>query len=200
MDKLEIFKTKLMNFIIQISILTSFIFLFNYRFNIIFDSGITEERKFIIQLVANYVMFNANDYKSVYFITISWTLISLIPIFIFVDYKKAYSTNLTTFFFPNFFFYVFLYRYSPNFFDFHFQTLILQTIILGLFIVILSFGLTFILKILTKPKAEKILEDLKQVSQKIKTVCPHCGTQFESIPQYCYNCSKELIIEESNNN
>ena len=200
MDKLEIFKTKFMNFIIQVLILSLFIFFFNYRFNIIFDSGITEERKFIIQSIANYVMFDASDSSSLFFIFASWTIVSIIPIILLNDYKKSNAINLTTFFFPNFFFYLFLYRYSPSYFDSYFPDLIIQTIILGLYLVILSFGLTFMLKILTKPKPEKIMEDLKLISQKIKTVCPHCGTKFESIPKYCYNCSKEITTEENNNN
>ena len=198
MDKFEVFKTKIMNFILQILILSLFIYLFKYRFNIIFDTGITEERKFIIQLIANYVIVDINDASSVQFIYVSWTLVSLIPIFIFNDYKKSYSLNLTTFFFPNFFFYVFIYRYSPNYFNSNFQTLITQTIILGLFIVSLSFGLTFLLKRIRKPEYEVQAEDLKLIQQKNRIACPHCGTEFESIPKYCYNCSKEIAIAANN--
>jgi len=198
MDKLEVFKTKIMNFIIQILLLSLFIYLYKYRFNIIFDTGITEERKFIIQLIANYVMVDINNASSVQFIYVSWTLVSLFPIFIFNDYKKSYSLNLTTFFFPNFFFYVFIYRYSPNYFNSNFQTLIIQTIILGLFIVSLSFGLTFLLKRIRKPEYEVQVEDLKIIKQKNRIACPHCGTEFESIPKYCYNCSKEIAIATNN--
>ncbi|GAG74984.1 unnamed protein product, partial [marine sediment metagenome] len=101
MDKISIFKLKIMNFIIQFLILSLLIYFFDYRFNIIFDNDISGERKIIIQFIANYILFDPNNITDLYFIYFSWTIVSLIPIFIFNDYKKAYSMNLTTFFFPN---------------------------------------------------------------------------------------------------
>ncbi|MFX0186508.1 MAG: hypothetical protein ACFE8A_02105 [Candidatus Hodarchaeota archaeon] len=133
--------------------------------------------------------------SSLYFICISWMVVSLIPIFNFDDYKKSYSMNLTTFFFPNFFFYVFLYRHSPNYFYSHFQTLFTQTFFLGLFIVLFSLGLTFILKKIKIPSDITKFEDLKLIIQENKIKCPFCGIEYNSIPKYCYNCSKELILE-----
>lgn len=187
-----------MNFIIQILILSLIIYLFDYRFNMVFDTGISDERKIIIQFIANYILFDPNNITDLYFIYISWMLVSLIPIFIFNDYKKAYSMNLTTFFFPNFFFYVFLYRYSPNYFNSYFQTIFLQTIILGLCIVIFSLSLALILKKIRKPKEEALYENLKAIEQEINIKCPHCGIEFNSSPKYCYNCLNELITEELN--
>ncbi|MFX1259133.1 MAG: hypothetical protein ACFFAN_14860 [Promethearchaeota archaeon] len=152
----------------------------------------------IIQFIANYVMYyyKNNNFTQFYFIYFSWMIVSLIPIFVFNDYKKAYSMNLTTFFFPNFFFYVFLYRYSSNYFNSYFQTLFINTILLGLFIVLFSLGFTFILKTIRKPKARTQFENLKLIEQKNKIICPHCGIEYNSIPKYCYNCSKELIVDD----
>lgn len=198
MDKISIFKLKIMNFIIQFLILSLLIYFFDYRFNIIFDNDISGERKIIIQFIANYILFEPNNITDLYFIYFSWTIVSLIPIFIFNDYKKAYSMNLTTFFFPNFFFYVFLYRYSPNYFNSYFQTLFFQTVILGIFIVFFSLSLSLILKKIRKPKEEALYENLKAIEQEINTKCPHCGIEFNSNPKYCYNCSNKLIIEEIN--
>jgi len=189
-----IFKTKIINFIIQILILSLFIYLFNYKYKINFDNDITEERKFVIQFLANFILFDLNNLSSLYFIYISWIIVSLIPILNFNNYKKSYSMNLTTFFFPNFFFYVFLYRYSPNYFNSHFPTIFTQTVFLGLFIVFFSLGLTFILKKIRKPKDFIQFEDLELIVQENKIKCPHCGTEYNSIPKYCYNCSKELLI------
>ncbi|MFW9897882.1 MAG: hypothetical protein ACFFDO_01305 [Candidatus Thorarchaeota archaeon] len=196
MDKLGIiFKTKIINFIIQISILSLLIYLFDYRYNINFDIDISDERRIIIQFIANYIFFNLNDLSSLFFIFISWMVVSLIPIFNFDDYKKSYSMNLTTFFFPNFFFYVFLYRHSPNYFNSHFQILFTQTVFLGLFIAFFSLGLTFILKKIKIPSDITKFEDLKLIVLENKIKCPSCGIEYNSIPKYCYNCSKELILD-----
>jgi len=200
MKKLKIFKFKLVNFIIQISILSLFIYFFNYEYIINFDKSVSIERRDIIQFLANYILFDANDLFAVYFIYLSWSLISLFPIFNFKDYKKAYSLNLTTFFILNFFFYVFLQRYSPNYFNSNFQILITQTIILGIFIGLFSIGLSIILIKITKLIGKNHFEDLKLIEAKNKTICPNCGTQFNSIPQYCYNCLKELTTELTTEN
>ena len=195
MNKLNIFKYKLVNFIIQISILSLFIYIFEYEYTINFDKGISKERQVIIQFLANYIMFNANDSFGISFIYFSWFIACLIPILSFNDYKKAYSLNLTTFFFPNFFFYVFLFRYSPNYYDSHFQIFITQTIIQGIFIVLTSIGLSLFLMKIRKLSNKTQLENLRLIEKKNTITCPNCGTQFNSIPQYCYNCLKELTTE-----
>lgn len=192
MVNLGIFKSKIFNFIVQIVFLSLIIYLFEYKFKIYLDNSISKERKEIIQFIANYIFFKLNDSYGMYFIYIIWTFVSLVPIINFKDYKKAYSMNFTTFFFPNFFFYIFLYRYSPNFFNLNFLTLFTQTVILGCYILIFSLISTFLLIKVTKPNEEALIEDLKKIELKTKMICPQCGTNFNSIPKYCYNCLKEL--------
>ena len=191
----KIFTSKLFIFTVQISILSLLIYLFKYKFYIVFDVGITEERKIIIQTIANYIMFNQDKFSDGYFSFTSWSLISLIPVFIFRDYKKVYSMNLTAFFFPNFFFYVFLYRYSPVYFESNFLVLIMRTIALGIFIILFSLGLTYTIKKITKSFSKMLLEDLKLTFEEATSKCPYCGKSFKSKPIYCYNCLKELNVE-----
>lgn len=197
MNKLRIFKFKLVNFILQIWILSLLIYIIDYEFKVNFDKSISKERRDIIQFLANYIIFDfKNDLSGIFFIYISWFIISLIPILNFNDYKKAYSLNLTTFFFLNFFFYLFLYRYSPNYFNSYFQILFTRTIILGIFIILFSIGLSLLLNKTIRHKDVLQFEDLKKIVQKSIIKCPHCGTEFNSIPQYCYNCLKELRKDE----
>ena len=124
MEKLIVrfFQSKVVLFTIQILILSLFIYIFDYNFSINFDKSISKERREIIQFIANYVIFDFGGNKS-YFICFSWMIISLLPIFAYRDYKRAYSMNLTSYFFPNFFFYVFLSRYSPNYYESNFNDL-----------------------------------------------------------------------------
>ncbi len=195
-EVIKVFKSKIIIFTIQILTLSLFIHFFDYKFKIDLDKDVSIERRNIIQFISNYIMFN--DLSSLYFIYFIWFVVSLIPIFIFNDYKKAYSLNLKTFFFPNFFFYVFLYRYSPNYFNVNFQILFIQTILLGFFIAIFSLGLTSIIKIIRKPKKETIYENMLKIAERSRSKCTQCGTEFNSIPQYCYNCLNELLISDSN--
>ncbi len=193
----KIIKSKLIIFIIQILILTLLIYFFSYNFIVNFDAGASLEQRIIIQVLANYIMFD--ELIRLMFIYILWSIVALIPIFIFVDYKKAYTMNLTTFFFPNFFFYVFLSRHSPIYYSTNFPFLFPRTLILGIFLVIISFGLTFVIK--KFQKSERIVSDenLKLIQHEIKYTCSKCGTEFCSLPKYCYNCLNEIIKEESIN-
>jgi len=184
------FKSKLILFIIQIIILTIFIYIFHYSFNINFDIDITVDRARIIQFLANYIMFEGlTDFL---FILLVWILISLIPILIIKDAQKTYLMNLTTFFFPNFFFYVFLLRYSPQYFNNNFTQLFLKTFMVAIIIVLFSIGLSIILKIFTGSRTEIREEELDVIVSNIKTKCPNCGTEFNSTPKYCYKCNSEL--------
>jgi uncharacterized membrane protein (DUF485 family) len=192
MEKNWFFKSKIIIFVIQIVILSLIIYSFDYKFDINFDIGISKEHKKIIQFLANYIMFD--KLSNLLFIYLIWILVSLIPIFSFNNYKKAYSMNLTTFFFPNFFFYIFLDRYSPDYFDSNFPTHFFQTIILGIFIVSISIGLSLVLKAIIKPRAAVKYEDLQLIASKCKSKCPKCGTEFNSNPQFCYNCNTKLTM------
>ena len=197
MKILDFFRSKVILFIIQIFILSLFIITLKYTARIEFDTGISNERQMILQILANYVLFN--NISGLYFIYISWTLISLIPIFLYNDFKKAYSTNLMTFFFPNFFLYVFLSRYSKEYFNSHFTFHIIHTIIIGIIIIVLSIGLSLLLRKIRKVKPEAREEELLIISKQIKSKCPNCGVEFNSTPLYCYNCNTKLLTNHKEN-
>lgn len=194
MNKLDIIRSKFVIFTIQVSILSLFIFIFDYSFPIDFDRDITTERANIIQFIANYIMFDSAS-ESLFgavFIYLSWFLVGLVPIFLHQNGKKAYSMNLTTFFFPNFFFYIFLSRYSPKYYETNFNSMITNTILIGIMLVLLSLILSIPLKKYADSKKIIPLANLKQIEEKISSKCPHCGTEFDSQPIYCYNCSKKI--------
>ena len=189
----NVFKSKLVLFGIQILLLIIFILSFKYEFQIEFELSTdprASEQQFIIQFLANLVLYN-NNFGLIY-IYLTWIIVSLIPILIFRDYKKAYSMNLTTFFFPNFFFYVFYWRYSGTYFNALFPTFILRTVILGLSIIIVSIVLSLILKFIISYRKKTAVENLEQIESLNKIECPKCGTQFDSIPKYCFNCNNLL--------
>ncbi|TFG28102.1 MAG: hypothetical protein EU532_06035 [Promethearchaeota archaeon] len=176
-----------------------FIYVFNHKFTIKFDAGILKERQEIIQFLANYVMYDRDEISGMSFIFSIWIIVALIPVINFDDYKSAYSTNLYTFFFPNFFFYIFLNRYSPNSFNSYFPPYIINTLILGLFLLIFTIGISILLNKTIRNKKKSQLEDFKKIAEKIEYTCPNCGTKFNSIPVYCFNCLKELTVDEISN-
>jgi len=197
MKIIDFFRSKTIIFIIQIFILSLFISYFGYEFSINFDIDASNAQKKITQLIVNYVLFN--DLSGLVFIFFTWILVSIISIFLHNDYKKAYSMNIMTFFFPNFFGYIFLYRYSRDYFNSKFPFHLLHSILLILLIVIVSIGISLILKRIKKVKTEELIEDLQVVISNIKSKCPNCGTEFNSKPIYCYKCSKKLILKSEEN-
>ena len=192
MKILEFFRSRIILFVVQIFLLTLLISTIRYTVQITFNSGISNEQRWIVQILANYVLFN--NLSGLYFIYIAWILISLIPIFLYNDLKKAYSMNLITFFFPNFFLYVFLSRYSKEYFNSHFTYHILHTILLGIIIIALSIGISLFLKKVRKVKPETRDSELQIISDQIKSKCPNCGAEFNSTPIYCYKCNRKLLV------
>ena len=192
----NLFKSKLLLFCIQILILLIFTSISNYKLQIEFDPSASEQQ-LIIQFLANIILYN-NSFGFVY-INVTWLIVSLIPILIFIDYKKAYSMNLTTFFFPNFFFYVFYWRYSETYFTAFFPTFIVKSIILGITIVLSSIALSLLLKFIKGSIDNTVGENLEQIEQLNTIKCPKCGIKFDSIPKYCYNCNL-LISNELRDN
>ena len=190
----NLFKSKLMIFCIQILSLIVSLSISNYKLQIEFDPSASEQQ-FIIQFLANIILYN-NSFGFVY-INLTWIIVSLIPILIFSDYKKAYSMNLTTFFFPNFFFYVFLGRYSPTYSDANFSIFFGQTLLQGGVLVVYSISLSLLMKKIRKPQEEIKIKDLQPIADANRGKCPHCGTEFESVPKFCYKCSKEITVIES---
>ncbi len=191
------FLSKIVVFIIQILILSIFIVTFKYTINLSLDVGISALQDKIIQILANYVLFNNRN--SLLFIYSIWIATSLVPIFMFNNVKKASSMNLTTYFFPNFFVYTFLYYHSRNYFEIHFGFHLLHSILLGLIIILISISLSILLKKVRKIKPQAYLEDLENIARSIKSKCTKCGTEFDSSPLYCYNCNAKLIYDQEEN-
>ena len=191
---LKIFRSRIVLFIIQFAILSLFLIIFKYSFTIVFDSSVSEERKVIIQVLVNYIMFEgANDTIFIYSLRL---LVATIPIILYRKVKKVYSINLLSFFFPNFFFYVFLSRYSPLYFNENFGQLFIKTVILGAILIVYSVGFSLIINriwnLIKKEKPTQLLD----INKKIVSQCPKCGTRFDSKPLYCYNCNAKLIDEK----
>jgi hypothetical protein len=193
MKRKTLFKSKLMIFGIQIIILMISNAIFNYRIQIDFDLSADPragEQQFIIQFLANIILYNTTF--GFLYINITWVIVSLLPILIFNNFRKAYSMNLTTFFFPNFFFYVFYWRYSKTSFNSIFPTFLVETIALAITLVIISIVLSLLLKLI---RNEEMKEDITNIELKNRSECPQCGAKFESKPKYCYNCNTYLREE-----
>jgi len=200
MKVIDFFRIKIILFIIQIIILSLFIFYFRYHIDINFDSAVSipqKEAQQVAQFVANYVLFNTSS--GMIFIYIIWITVSFIPDFVYNNFKKAYSMNLMTFFFPNFFAFTFLYQHSKDYFNSNFLFHFLNSILLGLIITIISLLVSIFLKKITKDKIDDLLEDLHIVANHIKSKCQKCGTEFDSTPTFCYNCNAKLISKPEEN-
>jgi hypothetical protein len=192
---LKIVKSKLFIFIIQISILLLIIFSFHYTFQIEapFLTLISPQRRTIIQLLGNLILYN--DLDGLILIYSSWILISFIPIIIYKEARMAFSANIKAIFFPNFFFYIFLYKYLPSYFEQNFWNLFLRTLSLFTIIAIVSLVIPFLYQRFRRQKKSDQIRNLRKIAQNNKYQCPYCGTIFNSKPLYCYNCSRKLPIE-----
>ena len=202
MKLVGVVQKKIVIFMIQIAILSLLIFIFNYRFVLNLQlypptSDTTEDQIAIIEFLATYLMYE--DSTDAFFIYICWSLISIIPALIYDDYMKTFKMNLITYLFLNFFLYIFLYRHVNYYFRENFSIIFTKTYITGILITILSIEISLILKKFRKPKSEEELEDLQIITNKIRTKCPKCGTEFNSIPQFCYNCNTRIIKETDEN-
>ena len=133
------------------------------------------------------------------FIYMSWIVVSLIPDFLHNNFRKAYSMNLMTFFFPNFFVYTFLYQHSVNYFNSNFLFHLLQTILIGLVVTLISLIISLSLKKIRKVNIGAQLEDMQIVANSIKSKCSNCGTEFDSTPTFCYNCNSKIILKPEEN-
>lgn len=193
----QIAESKMFLFFVQIGLLYALRFVFQYRFPIAFDKSTSEIHRGVLTFLGNLFLFGI-DGAPPFLPYLCWTFTAIIPIFIYQTPKKAYSRNVLTFFLVNFFFYVFLERYSPNFFSEHFIALLIQSIILGIYLFGISIGLGYLLEKRTEKREKHNGVNLKKVFESNKSVCPHCGTTFESIPEYCYNCSKRISVQQKN--
>lgn len=191
------FLSKIVVFIIQILVLSIFIVTFKYTINLSLDVGISAIQEKIIQILANYILFNNRN--SFVFIYSIWLITSLIPVFLFTNMKRAYTMNLTSYFFLNFFVYIFLYQHSRGYFENHFGFHFLHSILLGLIIILLSISLSILLKKVRKTKPQAYFEDLENIARSIKSKCTKCGAEFDSSPLYCYKCNTKLVNDQEEN-
>ncbi len=92
----KVFKSRLVIFLIQLSILILTINLFDYKYDLNLllipkPEETTEEQIFIINWLTNYILYN--DWNDFFFMSTIWLLISIIPVLIYNDYKQVYSMN-----------------------------------------------------------------------------------------------------------
>ncbi|MFX1239219.1 MAG: hypothetical protein ACFFAS_13050 [Promethearchaeota archaeon] len=191
-DQHEIIQSKIVILLFQLAFLSAFIYGFGHSFSIQFDEGIDDIQIMVIQYLANLIMCEGTvEFIFMYY---AWTVVLLIAAFILRSTRKTFFTNLTIFFILNFFFYIYLSRHSPNFYGQNSQGMITQTIFLSIYIAVISIFSSQVIKMLFKSKEEPLL-DIQQIEYKDKYVCPHCGVEFGSLPQYCYNCLEKLDIK-----
>lgn len=192
----KILRSKLVIFSVQFVLLSLFIYTSNYSFQINFDPTITPERQVIIQFLGNYIFYK--DISTLLFLAGIWIGISLIPILVFKDPRTATSANIKILFFLNFFFFVFLYRYSSSYFNKELWNLFLKAFILAGIVIIFSVVLSYGIKKLIQPKEETHIENLKKITKLTTSTCPNCGAKFQSNPKYCYKCLTELSKSKEN--
>ncbi|MBN1801506.1 MAG: hypothetical protein JW891_08370 [Candidatus Lokiarchaeota archaeon] len=189
-DLRKITQSKIVILLCQFALLSGFIYGFGRFFTIQFDGGIHPVQQFAIQFLANYFLFEGTE--ELIFVYFIWTIALLIPVFAFQNSRKALFSVLTLFILLNFFFYVFLSRYSPLYYSGRSQELITKTAFLGVYISILSACFPQITKRFFKSKEDQI-KDLQKIDFKETYRCPHCGTEFKSLPLYCYNCLEKIV-------
>ncbi|MFO8019119.1 MAG: hypothetical protein R6U96_10820 [Promethearchaeia archaeon] len=188
-------ESKIFLFLIQMGLLYTLKFVFQYEYKIAFDETISSFHRDLIKFLGGFFLFGpAGSLPLLPYV--SWTLAALVPILIHRKPKKAYSLNLLTFFLINFFFYVFLERYSSNFYYAHNFSLFLQSIILGIYLFGISISLGFVFQKLGENSQEENRMNLEKIVERTRSECPYCGTKFESIPEYCYKCSKKIPVSE----
>jgi uncharacterized membrane protein (DUF485 family) len=191
----KIAKSKIGIFTIQVLILSFFILCFDYSFPIAFDSGITYERAIIIQFLGNYILVDT-PIDAIFLFGI-WTLAAMVPVGLLKNSRRAIGANLKLFFFPNFFFYLFLSRYSPKYFNSRWVILFMPFLIFAIILIIASWVIPQIRQKLETTESETRLRELRKVAEDNRTKCPNCGEKFDSSPTYCYQCSTRLIPEEN---
>lgn len=187
-------ESKMFLFFVQTAVLYGLSRIMQYGWAIPFDESTSTVHRDIIQSLANFFLIVAQSSKPL-FPYLAWSLAALIPILIYRTAKQAYSLNLLTFFLYNFFFYVFLERYSPDFYYAKVGELLIQTVILGIYLFILSLGVGTALERWGQENKKDIQANLEKLIEENKSICPHCGTKFESTPEYCYNCSKKIKVQ-----
>jgi hypothetical protein len=188
-------KSNIFTLLIQLLILVLTIYLIGYTFTIDFDSSTTFEHRVIIQGLGNLLLYEFS--QNMFFFYILWLVVGLVPVIIQQNVKRVYSINLKLFLVLNFFFYVFLWKYSPEYFNAFFPFLLVRSIILGGFLegfsILISFSLNKVKNYMRDE--EKMTPKLALIAEENKFKCPYCSTTFDSIPKICYKCSKIIQKE-----
>ncbi|MFX1572985.1 MAG: hypothetical protein ACFFB0_09565 [Promethearchaeota archaeon] len=202
MKIIDVLRSKIVIFIIQIIIFSMLIYIFNYRYVLNLQlypptPDTTEDQIKVIEFLGTYLMYE--DLNDAIFIYLCWSLISIIPVLIYYDYVKAFKMNFATFLIFNFFFYVFLYRHLNYYFKENFIIIFTKTYLTAILITVLSIETSLILNKFRKHKIEEELEDLQIIVRRIITKCPKCGAEFNSVPQFCYNCNTRIIKDREKN-
>lgn len=202
MKKLKLLKNRfVIIFIMMISI--SLLILFsNGVINLPLDSTILNEQKIIIEFLLSYFIADIPfQYDSALFnIYLGWTIGVLFGSLILANPKKS-LTNITILIsLISYFLLIFGFRHSPNYFNYIFPQLFIQIISLLIYNCLISFMASFFIeKIYQKIKSDENYElKIEILAKNNKIKCPHCGTEYESIPLYCYNCSKKIKRNNEN--
>jgi len=192
----NLLRLKIFIFCVQFLMLALFIYYFNYNVKIQFDAETTEIQRQIIQFLANFILLLNSS--NILFLYSFWLLISLIPIFIHLEPKKATTMNFLTYFIIAFFSNLFLSRYASVFYYARLTSILVNLLILGFTIIIFSFVFSMCLKFIKKFILQQVKKstDFNECVKVIK--CPYCGVEFNSIPLYCYNCNSKIGILENN--
>jgi len=200
MNKFKFLKNRFIIIFLMIIIISLLIFSLNGRIILPLDLIILDERKLIIEILASYflaeipIQFN-QTLINIYF---AWTLGALFSSLILANPKKSLTNTIILAIFISYFLLIFGFRHSPNYFNSFFPQIFIQIIFLLIYISLFSFVSAFFIEKIyqkfQKSENHKIRIEVLASSNKIK--CPHCGTEYESIPLYCYNCLKKI---KSNN-
>lgn len=170
--------------------------------NLPLDSTILDEQQIIVEGLSSYFIADIPfQYNSALFnIYLAWTIGALFGSLILANPKKSVINIIILIFLISYFLLIFGFRYSPNYFNYIFPQLFIQIISLLIYNCLISFTSSFFIeKIYQKIRSDEYYDiKIEILAKNNKIKCPHCGTTYESIPLYCYNCSKK--IKRNNDN
>jgi len=200
MNKFKFLKSRFIIIFLMIIIISILIFSLNGRISLPLDSIILDEQKLIIEILASYflaeipIQFN----QALINIYLAWTLGALFASLILANPKKTLTNTTILIFFISFFLLIFGFRHSPNYFTSFFPQIFIHIIFLLIYISLFSFISAFFIEKIYKifQKSENHEIRLEALARSNKTKCPHCKTEYESVPLYYYNCLNKI---KSNN-
>ena len=204
MKKLKFLENRFIIISLTTIIISFLIFSLNGKIRLPLDSDILDERKIIIEILSSYfsadfsaeIPFQFN--QALFNFYLAWSLGALFASLILANPKKSATNSIILVFFICYFLLIFGFRYSPDYFNLIFPQLFIQILFLVIYSSLFSFiSAYFFEKIYKKfQKRENHERNREALAKSNRIKCPYCGTEYESIPLYCYNCSKKI---ESNN-